>query len=112
VVQLLISWKADIAAKDAWGYNALHLVASNIDSHCLQLLVVKGSNLMSQALHWESHLHIATVNGREGNVLWLIDKAIPVDIPTIFRVTALITASHMGNYVYIHIYIVLVDFFF
>jgi cytohesin len=99
IVDILISWNADIAATDVWGYNALHLAANNTDSRCLQLLVLKGSNLMSRNNLWESPLHVATENEREDNVRFLLDKGIPVDIPTKSGVTALMTAANMGNYI-------------
>ncbi|PNF14881.1 hypothetical protein B7P43_G05129 [Cryptotermes secundus] len=101
IVEILISWEADIAATDVWGHSALHLAANNTNSRCLRLLVINGSTrtLVSRNNRWESALHVATLNKREENVRFLLDMCIPIDIPTITGVTALMTASNIGSYI-------------
>jgi hypothetical protein len=58
IIELLISWGANVNAKDVYGFTALHLAALDGLAHCVELLIYHGADVTTKSRKGTTALNV------------------------------------------------------
>ncbi len=58
IIELLISWGANVNAKDAYGFTPLHLAALDGIAHCVELLIYHGADVTTKSRKGATALNV------------------------------------------------------
>ncbi|XP_006823835.1 uncharacterized protein LOC102808119 [Saccoglossus kowalevskii] len=104
IVQLLISFGANLGLYTVWGATPLHAAAENGHEQIVRFLVPMGASINAQTHYGDSPLHLAAFRGHLGVVRYLVECGANVTLKNVKWKTATEEAT-LANYVEISTYL-------